>query len=173
MIFVCVLTACGVMCFCSRAALALPEYSQQDATKDANMDDPAKIYDLIFKAHQYQIEYGKNTEMNYCEPVIEIPPTPLHENRGETSDEDDENEYYFDDDMEDIGRHDYDMEDIEHDYDMEVDLRSVKPTTNTSQAGATPGKEMIPINPRAKSTPMVKKFSLRTEYTAYAENFLL
>ncbi|EEE60810.1 hypothetical protein OsJ_14411 [Oryza sativa Japonica Group] len=149
-----------------RAALALPEYSQQDATKDANMDDPAKTYDLIFKAHQYQIEYGKNTEMNYCEPVIEIPPTPLHENRGETSDEDDENGYYFDDDMEDIGRHDYDMEDIEHDYDMEVDLRSAKPTTNTSQAGATPGKEMIPINPRAKSTPMVKKFSLRTEYTA-------
>uniref|UniRef100_A0A0E0DCX9 Demeter RRM-fold domain-containing protein n=1 Tax=Oryza meridionalis TaxID=40149 RepID=A0A0E0DCX9_9ORYZ len=149
-----------------RAALALPEYSQQDATKDANMDDPAKIYDLIFKAHQYQIEYGKSTEMNYCEPVIEIPPTPLHENRGETSDEDDENEYYFDDDMEDIGRHDYDMEDIEHDYDMEVDLHSAKPTTNTNQAGATPGKEMIPINPRAKSTPMVKKFSLRTEYTA-------
>ncbi|XP_052151492.1 protein ROS1C-like [Oryza glaberrima] len=149
-----------------RAALALPEYSQQDATKDANMDDPAKIYDLIFKAHQYQIEYGKNTERNYCEPVIEIPPTPLHENRGEKSDEDDENEYYFDDDMEDIGRHDYDMENIEHDYDMEVDLRSAKPTTNTNQAGATPGKEMIPINPRDKSTPMVKKFSLRTEYTA-------
>uniref|UniRef100_A0A0E0KPE0 Demeter RRM-fold domain-containing protein n=1 Tax=Oryza punctata TaxID=4537 RepID=A0A0E0KPE0_ORYPU len=144
-----------------RAALALPEYSQQDATKEADMDDPTKIYDLILKTssnvmHQYQIENGKTTERNYCEPVIEIPPTPLHEYPGDTSDEDDENEFYFNDDMEDIA----------HNYDMEIDLRSAKPTTDTSQAEATPGKEMISINPQAQSTPMVKKFSLRTEYTA-------
>uniref|UniRef100_J3LX04 Demeter RRM-fold domain-containing protein n=1 Tax=Oryza brachyantha TaxID=4533 RepID=J3LX04_ORYBR len=150
-----------------RAVLALPEFSQQYAAKEAGMD-PAKLGDLIFRTsseqmQQFLIENGQNTQGRHCsEPTVEIPPSPLNV-QGEISDEDDEDELNFFDDDDDGD----DIEDVARDYDMEVDLRSLNLTSNTRQAGATPGNEIIRINPQAKPTPNQRKFSLRTEYTAY------
>lgn len=150
------------VCFFHRAMLALPEYSQQNGTEQTNMDKE-KRHVLIVRPssehmHQYQIEQSKSTEMHSSEPIIEIPPTPPQEYPEAPSEQEDEDQCYFHDDMEDIVL----------DYDGEIDLRPMNPTANSSQTGPTHGKDLISINPQAGSTRMQKKYHLRTEYTAYA-----
>ncbi|XP_039781238.1 DEMETER-like protein 2 [Panicum virgatum] len=150
----------------SRAMHALPEYSQQHEREQTNMDE-SRRYTLVARPnpeqmHQYQIEMGKDTEMHCNEPIIEMPPTPPYEDPGAQSDEeiferlsDEEFEQQFhDDDIEDIG------------YDDVIDLRPIKPTVNAAISSAH-GKEIVPIQPQASPTPMIKRYRLRTECTAY------
>ena len=151
---------------------ALPEYSQQHEREQTNMDE-SRRYTLVARPnpeqmHQYQIEMGKDTEMHCNEPIIEMPPTPPYEDPGAQSDEeiferlsDEEFEQQFhDDDIEDIG------------YDDVIDLRPIKPTVNAAISSAH-GKEIVPIQPQASPTPMIKRYRLRTECTAYGRISIL
>ncbi|KAF8682025.1 hypothetical protein HU200_045483 [Digitaria exilis] len=77
--------------------------------------------------------------------------------------------------IEEAGFHDFDIEDVasernvmEHVLDGVIDLRSSKSTENAATWPAH-GKEMIPIQPRVSSRPMIKRYRLRTEYTAYGK----
>ena len=132
--------------FLNRATRALPEYSQQHEREQTNMDE-SRRYTLVARPnpgqmYQYQIEMGKDTEMHCNEPIIEMPPTPPYEDPGAQSDEeiferlsDEEFEQQFhDDDIEDIG------------YDAVI-----RPAHE---------KEIIPIQPRATPTPMIKRYHL-------------
>ena len=116
---------------------ALPEYSQQHEREQTNMDE-SRRYTLVARPnpeqmHQYQIEMGKDTEMHCNEPIIEMPPTPPYEDPAPQSDEEFEQEFH-DDNIEDIG------------YDAVI-----RPAHE---------KEIIPIQPRATPTPMIKRYHL-------------
>ena len=80
-----------------------------------------------------KLKWEKNTEMHCKEPIIEIPPTPPYEDPAPQSNEEFEQEFH-DDNIEDIG------------YDAVI----------------TPAheKEIIPIQPRATPTPMIKRYHL-------------
>ncbi|CAL4925967.1 unnamed protein product [Urochloa decumbens] len=178
----------------SRAKGALPEYSQQGERRQTNMDGTPR-HTLIIRpdheqVHQYQIEMGKGTERHFsepivempktppcedlgaqiemekgterycCEPIIEMPKTPPREDLGSQSDEEFEEEYDDDEQEEDIE----DIEDVG--YDEMIDLRPMQQTENAPKE-PTNGKEIISIQPRISSTPMIKRYRLRTEYTAY------
>ena len=84
--------------------------------------------------------------MHCKEPIIEIPPTPPYEDPAPQSDEEFEQEFH-DDNIEDIG------------YDAVI-----RPAHE---------KEIIPIQPRATPTPMIKRYRLRTECTAYGRISIL
>jgi hypothetical protein len=134
--------------------------------------------------HQYQIEMRKDTERHCNEPIIEIPPTPPHENPGAQSDEEFEQEFHDEipptPPYEDPGAqsdeefeqefHDDNIEDIG--YDEVIDLRPIKPIENAEIRPAR-GKEIVPIQPRASPTPMIKRYRLRTEYSVYGRISIL
>lgn len=156
-------------CFLYRACRALPGYSQQHERAQTQMGGrPSPSPEHM---HQYQIEMAQGTERHCSEPIIEFPPTPPHEDPVPQSDE--EYEQDFCEDIEEQGFDDFDIEDIALErnvikdvFDGVIDLRSSKPTENATTWPAH-GKEMIPIQPRVSSTPMIKRYRLRTEYTAY------
>ncbi|XP_022678719.1 protein ROS1-like [Setaria italica] len=158
----------------SRAKGALPEYSQQQERGQTDMDGRPR-HTLIIRPgtkqmHQYQIEMGKGTERHCNEPIIqepETPPyedlgaqrpiiqepeTPPHEDLGAQSDEEFEQEYEDGDD--------------DHIEDEMIDLRPTQQTENGA-TGQEHGKEIISIHSSVPSTPMIKRYRLRTEYTAY------
>uniref|UniRef100_K4AIH9 Demeter RRM-fold domain-containing protein n=1 Tax=Setaria italica TaxID=4555 RepID=K4AIH9_SETIT len=123
--------------------------------------------------HQYQIEMGKGTERHCNEPIIqepETPPyedlgaqrpiiqepeTPPHEDLGAQSDEEFEQEYEDGDD--------------DHIEDEMIDLRPTQQTENGA-TGQEHGKEIISIHSSVPSTPMIKRYRLRTEYTAVPDD---
>ncbi|CAN6310398.1 unnamed protein product, partial [Urochloa humidicola] len=118
-----------------------------------------------------QIEMEKDTKRYCSEPIVEMPKTPPRENLGSQSDEEFEEEYDDDNDDDDDHDHEEEEEDDEVDiedvgYDEMIDLRSIQQTEN-APTEPTHGKEIILIQPRVSSTPMIKRYHLRTEYTAY------
>ncbi|CAN6287673.1 unnamed protein product [Urochloa humidicola] len=177
----------------SRAKGALPEYSQQGERRQTNMDRTPR-HTLIMRpdleqVHRYQIEMRrhcsepivempktppredlgaqmemeKGTERYCCEPIIEMPKTPPREDLGSQSDEQFEEEY----DDEEEEEQEEDIEDIEDvGYDEMIDLRPMQQTENATTE-PTDGKEIISIQPHVSSTPMIKRYRLRMEYTAY------
>jgi hypothetical protein len=113
---------------------------------------------------------GKGTGRHCNEPIIQEPDSPPYEDLGaqrpiiqepETppdlgaqSNEEFEQEY------DDGG--DNNIED----YDEMIDLRSMQQTENAAIEHEH-GKEIISSQSSVPSTPMIKRYNLRTEYTAY------
>jgi hypothetical protein len=87
-------------------------------------------------------------------PIIQEPETPPYEDLGAQSNEEFEQEY------DDGG------DDNIEDYDEMIDLRSMQQTENAA-IEQEHGKEIISSQSSVPSTPMIKRYNLRTEYTAY------
>lgn len=144
--------------FLNRAKGALPEYSQQQERGQTDMNGRPR-HTLIIRPgseqmHQYQIEMGKGTGRHCNEPIIQEPDSPPYEDLGAQSNEEFEQEY------DDGG--DNNIED----YDEMIDLRSMQQTENAA-IEQEHGKEIISSQSSVPSTPMIKRYNLRTEYTAY------
>nr|TKV92803.1 hypothetical protein SEVIR_9G184601v2 [Setaria viridis] len=138
--------------------------------------------------HQYQIEMGKGTERHCNEPIIQEPETPPYEDLGAQRPIIQEPETPPHEDLgaqrpiiqepetpphEDLGaqsdeefEQEYEDGDDDHIEDEMIDLRPTQQTENGA-TGQEHGKEIISIHSSVPSTPMIKRYRLRTEYTAY------